>query len=72
MNKNKKFDAIQMIREKLSMKYWKHADILKKKLEAICKMYNLHLTSLFLPPNESLRDDPSFQNFINPRCISGK
>ena len=40
MNKNKKFDAVKMmrdIREKLSEKYWKHPDILKKERKAIKK-----------------------------------
>jgi len=44
MNKNvKKFDAVKMmreIREKLSEKYWKHPEILKKDLEIIRKKYN--------------------------------
>ena len=53
MNKNKKpiengkrFDAVQMmrdIREKLSEKYWKHPEILKKEMEAIRKKYNLKI-----------------------------
>lgn len=44
MNKNKKFDAVKMmrdIREKLSEKYWKHPDILKKEMEAIRRKYNI-------------------------------
>jgi hypothetical protein len=44
MKKNKKFDAVQMmrdIREMLSEKYWKHPDILKKEMEAIRKKYNI-------------------------------
>lgn len=44
MKKNKKFDAVQMmrsIREKLSVKYWKHPDILKKEMEAIRKKYKI-------------------------------
>ena len=44
MNKNKKFDAVGMmrkIRERLSEKYWKHPDILKKEMEAIRKKYNI-------------------------------
>ena len=44
MKKNKKFDAVQMmrdIREKLSQKYWNHPDILKKEMEAIRKKYNI-------------------------------
>lgn len=44
MNKEKKFDAVQMmreIREKLSKKYWKHPDVLKKEMEAIRKKYHL-------------------------------
>jgi hypothetical protein len=46
MNKNKKFDAVQMmreIREKLSEKYWKHPDILKKEMQAIREKYNLKI-----------------------------
>ena len=44
MDNIKKFDAVQMmrdIREKLSEKYWKHPDILKKEMEAIRQKYNL-------------------------------
>jgi hypothetical protein len=44
MNKNKKLDAVQTmrsIREKLSEKYWKHPDILKKEMEVIRKKYNI-------------------------------
>lgn len=44
MKKNKKFDAVKMmreIREKLSEKYWKHPDILKKEMDAIRKKYNI-------------------------------
>ena len=46
MNKNKKFDAVQMmreIREKLSEKYWKHPDILKKEMQAIREKYDIKL-----------------------------
>jgi hypothetical protein len=46
MNKNKKFDAVQTmrdIREKLSEKYWKHPDVLKKEMEAIRKKYDIKL-----------------------------
>ena len=48
MNKNKKFDAVQMmrdIREKLSLKYWKNPERLKKDMEHIRKKYNLKVTS---------------------------
>lgn len=44
MKKNKKFYAVQMmweIREKLSIKYWKNPDLLKKEMEAIRKKYNI-------------------------------
>jgi hypothetical protein len=44
MNKNKKFDAVQTmrdIREKLSEKYWKHPDVLKKDMEVIRKKYDI-------------------------------
>ena len=44
MNKNKEFDAVQMmreIREQLSEKYWKHPDILKMEMQAIREKYNL-------------------------------
>jgi hypothetical protein len=37
------FDAVQMmreIREKLSEKYWKHPEILKKEMEEIRKKYD--------------------------------
>ena len=47
MNKNKEFDAVQMmreIREQLSEKYWKHPDILKKEMQAIREKYNLNAT----------------------------
>ena len=43
----KKFDSVKTmveIREKLSLKYWKHPDILKKEMEAIKEKYNLKLT----------------------------
>lgn len=46
MNNNKNFDAVQMmreIREKLSEKYWKHPDILKKEMQAIREKYSLKL-----------------------------
>ena len=53
MNKDKNttqpiagFDAVKMmreIREKLSEKYWKHPDILKKEMETIRKKYNFKL-----------------------------
>jgi len=41
---NNNFDAVQFmrtIREKLSDKYWKHPDILKKDMQAIQEKYNL-------------------------------
>jgi hypothetical protein len=44
MTRNKKFDAVQMmreIREKLSERYWKHPDVLKKEMEAIRKKYKI-------------------------------
>lgn len=46
MKKNKKFDAVDYmrnIREQLSEKYWKHPDVLKKDMEAIREKYNLKL-----------------------------
>ena len=46
MANSKNFDAVQMmrdIREKLSERYWKHPDILKKEMEAIRQKYNLKL-----------------------------
>lgn len=46
MDNSKNFDAVQMmrdIREKLSERYWKHPDILKKEMEAIRQKYNLKL-----------------------------
>lgn len=48
MDNNKKFDAVQMmreIREKLSIKYWKHPDVLKKEMEAIRQKYHLQITT---------------------------
>lgn len=48
MEKNKKFDAVQMmrdIREKLSERYWKHPDILKQEMETIRKKYNLKVAT---------------------------
>lgn len=42
MKKEKEFDAVKMmreIREKLSMKYWKHPDLLKKDMKAVRKKY---------------------------------
>ena len=47
MEQNKKFDAVKMmreIREKLSEKYWKHPDILKKEMQEIKEKYNLKFT----------------------------
>ena len=47
-NEDKKFDAVQMmreIREKLSVKYWKHPDILKKEMEAIREKYHLKINT---------------------------
>jgi len=44
MSKEKKFDAVQMmreIREKLSEKYWKNPNILKEEMEAIREKYHL-------------------------------
>jgi len=44
--KNKKFDAVQMmreIREKLSEKYWKHPDVLKREMKTVTDKYNLEL-----------------------------
>jgi len=45
MNKaEKKFDAVQMmreIREKLSDRYWKHPELLKKEMDAIRKKYGI-------------------------------
>jgi len=48
MDNIKIFDAVQMmrdIREKLSEKYWKHPDILKKEMEAIRQKYNIKLVT---------------------------
>ena len=45
MNKSeKKFDSVQMmreIREKLSDRYWKHPELLKKEMDAIRKKYGI-------------------------------
>lgn len=49
MKQNKNFDAVKMmweIREKLSEKYWKHPDILKKEMQAIREKYNLKIAGL--------------------------
>ena len=43
MKKEINIDAVKMmrdIREKLSERYWKHPDILKKEMEAIRKKYH--------------------------------
>ena len=48
MKKNKKFDAVEFmrsIREKLSEKYWKHPEMLKKDMQAIREKYNLQVQS---------------------------
>lgn len=48
MNKEIKIDAVQMmrdIREKLSEKYWKHPDILKKEMEVIRKKYHINIST---------------------------
>ena len=37
------------IREKLSLKYWKHPDILKKEMEAIKEKYKLKLSEPNVP-----------------------
>ncbi|HTA26490.1 MAG TPA: hypothetical protein VK809_01785 [Bacteroidia bacterium] len=47
MRKEKEFDAVKMmreIREKLSKRYWKHPDVLKKDMEAIRKKYTTEST----------------------------
>ena len=47
MEKNKKFDAVEMmrkIREQLSIKYWEHPEILKKEMQAIREKYHLQNT----------------------------
>ncbi len=46
MDKNKEFDAVLMmreIREKLSERYWKHPDILKREMQAIREKYNIEI-----------------------------
>jgi hypothetical protein len=48
MKKIKDYDAVQSmreIREKLSEKYWKHPDILKKEMEIIRKKYQMPVAS---------------------------
>ncbi len=48
----KKIDSVKImleIREKLSLKYWEHPDILKKEMEAIKEKYNLKLTESNVP-----------------------
>ena len=47
MEKKKKFDAVKMmreIREKLSEKYWKQPDLLKKEMQEIRDKHNLELS----------------------------
>jgi hypothetical protein len=49
MEQNKTYDAVKMmreIREKLSEKYWKHPDILKKEMQQIREKYNLKIAGL--------------------------
>lgn len=44
MKKKKEYDAVKemrKIREKLSLKYWQHPDVLKKDMHAINTKYNL-------------------------------
>ncbi|MEX0810866.1 MAG: hypothetical protein WD048_01535 [Chitinophagales bacterium] len=46
MKATKKFDAVKMmrkIREKLSEKYWKHPDILKKEMKAIREKHKFNV-----------------------------
>lgn len=53
MEKNKKFDAVQFmrnVREKLSEKYWKHPDILKKDMQAIREKYHIQVH----PPEDQI------------------
>ena len=48
MKQNKTFDAVKAmreIREKLSEKYWKHPEVLKKEMKELGKKYNLKLTT---------------------------
>jgi len=48
MNKKKKIDSVQMmrdIREKLSKKYWKNSDILKQDMKTIQERYHLKITA---------------------------
>ncbi len=60
MKQNKTFDAVKAmreIREKLSEKYWKLPDILKKEMQEVREKYNLQLTisqkaKAYLQPNE--------------------
>ena len=49
MKQNKPFDAVQMmreIREKLSEKYWKRPEILKKEMKDIREKYHLIIPEL--------------------------
>ena len=49
MKKNKPIDTLQMmreIREKLSEKYWKHPEILKKEMQEIREKYHLNIPKL--------------------------
>jgi hypothetical protein len=45
-SKEKDYDAVKEmreIREKLSLKYWKHPDVLMKDMQAIREKYNLQI-----------------------------
>ena len=48
METKKEFDAVKMmreIREKLSEKYWKQPDILKKEMAAIREKYHINIAT---------------------------
>jgi hypothetical protein len=56
----KKFDSVKFmieIREKLSEKYWKHPDILKKEMEAIREKYKLKLSEPNITKNIKINPD---------------
>lgn len=49
MEKSKTFDAVKTmreIREKLSEKYWKNPDILKKEMQEIRNKYDLKIAEI--------------------------
>ncbi len=70
MENNKKFDAVQFMRnsrENLSEKYWKHPEVLKKDMQKIREKYKLNLQT----PEEKLSSRTS-QNSTSANKSMGK